>query len=158
MKTSLGPVWRVASRDSGPRERDFKRPKQQLVEENRAIGRRLRKAREAAELSQRKVAAALRENQSWVSKVEQGERRADLAEGVRLMRLYEVDANSILMPDLARGAQLVAENPKTRALGKGGKVIRPKFGGPRAGRGAQVETKPRATKPRQSKPKRKPKK
>ncbi len=146
----------MAPRDSGRRERDFKRPKQQLVQENRAIGSRLREAREAINMSQRKVAAALRENQSWVSKVEQGERRADLAEGVRLMRLYMVDANSILMPELARGAQLVADKFKGRDSSKGGKILRPTFSGPR-GRAAQASSK-RAQgkrKPAQSKPKRK---
>ncbi len=160
MKTWVGPVWRVASRDSGRLERDFKRPKQQLVDENRAIGKRLRKARELVKLSQRKVAAALRENRSWVSKVEQGERRADLAEGVRLMHLYEVDANSILMPELATGAQLAADKLRKRAAGKGGKVIRPQFRGPGAARarGSRARSKQRPAKPKSNQSKPKPKK
>ena len=74
------------ARDSETRrERGFKRPKKELADENKIIGQRLRAARDAKNLSQRTVAAILGENQSWVSKVEQGERRADLAEGARLV-------------------------------------------------------------------------
>jgi transcriptional regulator with XRE-family HTH domain len=42
--------------------------------------RLLRKCREDAELTQEDLADALGETQSWVSKVERGERRLDLVE------------------------------------------------------------------------------
>ncbi len=106
--------------------RELKRPKKELALENRAIGQRLRLAREALDMSQRKVAAALHENQSWVSKVEKGERRADLAEGARMIRLYKADPWAILLPDLTPfyGA-LAADKPTGQK--RGGKVVRPKY-------------------------------
>lgn len=130
--------------------KELKRPKADLAKENRAIGKRLRAAREQVELSQRQVAVALGENQSWVSKIEKGERRADLAEGTRLMRLYHVEPNSILMPEgvpkpLAppHGMALVADAPRARGR-RGGKVHRPKYRGPAAR--TQARRKPRGRK------------
>ncbi len=127
------------ARDSETRrERGFKRPKKELADENKIIGQRLRAARDAKNLSQRTVAAILGENQSWVSKVEQGERRADLAEGARLMRLYQVEPNVILMPEglskgrgrlhlVTDGASVAADRPSGRRRGK---VVRPRYRGP----------------------------
>lgn len=131
--------------------RDVKRPKADLAKENRAIGKRLRAAREAAHFSQRHVALVLGENQSWVSKIEKGERRADLAEGTRMMRLYRVEPNSILMPEglpklLARlpgGIGLAADAPRPKGR-RGGRTHRPKYRGPSARsqgkRGARKKT------------------
>lgn len=117
--------------------RDVKRPKGDLAKENRIIGKRLRAAREAAHFSQRQVALALGENQSWVSKIEKAERRADLAEGTRMMRLYRVEPNSILMPEglpkpfarLPDGIGLAADAPREKGR-RGGKTHRPKYRGP----------------------------
>jgi transcriptional regulator with XRE-family HTH domain len=137
---------RVARDPESRRERSFKRPKDELHEENKVIGQRLRAARDARHLSQRAVAAILGENQSWVSKVEQGERRADLAEGARMMRLYAVEPNAILMPEglakararsgFADGAGLAADRSGSRRRGK---VVRPRYRGPgaRSVRGAK---------------------
>jgi transcriptional regulator with XRE-family HTH domain len=119
--------------------RSVKRPKADLAKENRVIGTRLRAAREAAHLSQRQVALALGENQSWVSKIEKAERRADLAEGTRLMRLYRVEPNVILMPEgLPRAAAqpphgigLAADATRSNRR-RGGKTHRPKYRGPAA--------------------------
>lgn len=121
--------------------RAVKRPKADLAKENRAIGKRLRAAREAAHFSQRQVALVLGENQSWVSKIEKGERRADLAEGTRMMRLYRVEPNSILMPEGSRklsarltdGMALAADAPRSKGR-RGGRTHRPKYRGPAAAR------------------------
>ena len=131
--------------------RDVKRPKADLAQENRIIGTRLRAAREALHLSQRQVALALGENQSWVSKIEKAERRADLAEGTRLMRLYRVEPNSMLMPEglpkpfgrLSDGMGLAADAPRAKRR-RGGKTHRPRYRGP-AGR-AKARRKPRGRK------------
>lgn len=132
----------------GVRSKDVKRPKAELAEESRLIGERLRTAREGVKLSQRQVALVLGENQSWVSKIEKGERRADLAEGARMMRLYRVEPNTILMPEgpprpvgkLPPGFSLAAEAVRLR--GRRGKVHRPKYRGPRARPGAKAQRKP----------------
>lgn len=50
--------------------------------------RRLRRAREAAGLTQTQVARALGLSQSFVSKCESGERRVDVLELARLAALY----------------------------------------------------------------------
>jgi transcriptional regulator with XRE-family HTH domain len=142
---------RVARDSDGRRDRQFKRPKDELANESRVIGARLRAARQAAELSQREVAAKLGENQSWVSKVEQGERRADLAEGRRLMILYRVEPNAILMPEGfprgrpkltlvkdAVGAGRAADKP---GRARRGKVIRPSYRGPGPRRARKTQSK-----------------
>lgn len=120
--------------------REFKRPKQELAKENKAIGKRLRAARDAAHMSQRRVAAELGENQSWVSKVEQGERRADLAEGARMMKLYKAEPNAILMPEglpanlITTSGTLMdrAADSPSRKRPKGARTHRPKYRGPAA--------------------------
>lgn len=129
--------------------RDVKRPKADLAKENRTIGARLRAAREAAHLSQRQVALVLGENQSWVSKIEKAERRADLAEGTRMMRLYRVEPNAILMPEglpkpaaqPLHGMGLAADAPR-RKTRRGGKTHRPKYRGPAARSRARRKPRP----------------
>lgn len=51
----------------------------------------LRSAREAADLSQRDLAARLGVHHSWVAKVELGERRLDLIEFARYVRAVDGD-------------------------------------------------------------------
>lgn len=50
--------------------------------------KRLRQARTDSELSQIQVAKALRKPQSFVSKIESGERRLDFVEVQKLAKLY----------------------------------------------------------------------
>jgi len=55
-----------------------------------AFRKRLREAREKANLTQNDVASALKINQSIVSKCESGERRVDYVELKEFARLYEI--------------------------------------------------------------------
>ncbi|MEK7232285.1 MAG: helix-turn-helix transcriptional regulator [Elusimicrobiota bacterium] len=56
--------------------------------EHRDIVRKLREARVAAKLTQVEVASKLRKPQSFVSKMESGERRLDIIELRRMSKLY----------------------------------------------------------------------
>jgi len=53
-----------------------------------AVARLLRRYRQEAGIKQEDVAGSLRKPQSYVSKVESGERRVDLVELIQLLRLY----------------------------------------------------------------------
>lgn len=75
-----------------------------------ALRAELRAAREAAELSQRELAAKLRVPHSWVAKVESGERRIDLIEFFWLLAACGSDP----IPIAERLLKL------TRRKGKGG--------------------------------------
>jgi ribosome-binding protein aMBF1 (putative translation factor) len=55
-----------------------------------AFRKRLREAREQADLTQAEVASALQRKQSFVSKCESGERRVDFVELKEFARLYKV--------------------------------------------------------------------
>lgn len=55
----------------------------------KAFRKRLREAREAADLSQQDVADLLSKPQTWVSKNEAGERRVDAVELARLARVLK---------------------------------------------------------------------
>ncbi|MEX2206671.1 MAG: helix-turn-helix transcriptional regulator [Myxococcota bacterium] len=57
---------------------------------------RLRGARKAAGLSQAQAARRLRRPQSFLSKVESGERRVDIVELEELARVYRVDPADFL--------------------------------------------------------------
>jgi transcriptional regulator with XRE-family HTH domain len=65
-------------------------------DEYHAMLERLRQARETAGLTQAEVAQALRRPQSFVSKIESGERRLDPIELWHLARLYGVELASLL--------------------------------------------------------------
>ncbi len=56
----------------------------------------LRKARETAGLTQAEVAAKLNVYDSFLSKVESGERRIDVIELIQLLKLYGVDVTAFL--------------------------------------------------------------
>ena len=57
-------------------------------EEYQAFLSKLRKARKAAKLTQEEVAQRLRQPQSFVSKMESGERRLDAVELKAIARIY----------------------------------------------------------------------
>lgn len=62
----------------------------------REILERLKEARSKAGLKQTDVAKALKKPQSYISKIEAGERRLDPIELKQLAKLYDVKVSSIL--------------------------------------------------------------
>ncbi len=62
-------------------------------EEYRKIAGMLKKARLEAGLKQGEVAAKLKKPQSYISKIESGERRLDLLELKRLVKIYKKSAD-----------------------------------------------------------------
>ena len=62
----------------------------------RALLTALVEAREAAGLTQQQVADRLGRPQSFVSKVENGERRLDVVESIELCRLLGADASGLI--------------------------------------------------------------
>ena len=60
---------------------------------------RLREAREAAKLTQAQVAEMLGKPQSYVSKVESGERRIDPIELARIAKVYEREISYFVTDD-----------------------------------------------------------
>jgi ribosome-binding protein aMBF1 (putative translation factor) len=62
----------------------------------RAIGGEIRKARHAAGLTQRQLAARLRRSTSYVSRVELGARSITVAEFIRIARALRVDPVELL--------------------------------------------------------------
>lgn len=71
--------------------------------------RRLKQARKAAGLRQAQVAQRLGVPQSYVAKVEGGERRLEVLEFIRLARVLEIDPAQ-LVAEMA-GVLLVEDNP-----------------------------------------------
>ena len=59
------------------------------TKEYRKVVERLRKARQGAGLKQVEVASRLGKPQSYVSKIEQGERRLDIAELKKIADIYK---------------------------------------------------------------------
>ena len=85
----------------------------------REVVRGLCAARVRAGLTQTAAGRALGQSQSWMSKVESGERRVDVVELVDLAALYRCAVGSLL--------------PRPRALRRPGRSGRPRVG--RASRG-----------------------
>jgi transcriptional regulator with XRE-family HTH domain len=56
----------------------------------------LREAREEAGFTQEEIAACLRRPQSYISKYESGERRLDVIEFLRIVKVLKLDACEIL--------------------------------------------------------------
>ncbi len=65
------------------------------------IGQQLRQLRETRGLPLRKVAAALDIDQSVLSKIERGERRATKAQIPHIARIFEVDEKELLLSYLS---------------------------------------------------------
>lgn len=65
------------------------------------IGQQLRQLRETRGLPLRKVAAALDIDQSVLSKIERGERRATKAQILHIARIFEVDEKELLLSYLS---------------------------------------------------------
>jgi transcriptional regulator with XRE-family HTH domain len=65
---------------------------------HRPIGQSLRRARLAARLSQADLARALGQPQSWVSKIELGERPLALAEALQILDVIEPGWSAALAP------------------------------------------------------------
>lgn len=61
-----------------------------------SVIRRLRRARLEMGLTQEEVAEKFGKPQSFISKIESGERRLDISELKRLIRLYRKDIKTIL--------------------------------------------------------------
>ncbi len=64
--------------------------------EYKRIIEKLKQARKAAGLTQEEVAAKLEKPQSFVSKIESGERRIDVVELSKLAALYGLSINSVI--------------------------------------------------------------
>lgn len=64
--------------------------------EYKAILRRLKKARKKSGLTQTEIARKLGKPQSFISKVENGERRLDIIELKHIARLYKMDIKELL--------------------------------------------------------------
>ena len=79
------------------------------VETNKAIGRCLRNERKARKLQQQDVAAAMGRPQSFVSKLENGERKFVLAEIFAYARALGMSAHDLL--DDVEGALTLPESP-----------------------------------------------
>ena len=63
----------------------------------KTIGQQLRELREKSELPLRKVAAAIDIDQSILSKIERGERRASREQIIRLAQLFKVSQKEMLI-------------------------------------------------------------
>ena len=64
--------------------------------EYKAVLRKLKKARKKLGLTQVEIAKRLDKPQSFVSKIENGERRLDIIELKHVARLYKVDVKDLL--------------------------------------------------------------
>ena len=65
-------------------------------QEYRAILRKLKKARKKSGFTQTEIAKKLGNPQSFISKIENGDRRLDVIELKRLANLYKVDIKELL--------------------------------------------------------------
>ena len=61
--------------------------------EHKHLVEQLKKARKEAGLDQRKVAKLLGKTQSYVSKIESGQRRIDIVQLKRFVKIYKKDLN-----------------------------------------------------------------
>lgn len=64
--------------------------------EYKAVLRKLKKSRKKSGLTQAEIAKTLGKPQSFMSKVENGERRLDIIELKHIARLYKVSVNDLL--------------------------------------------------------------
>ena len=66
------------------------------TKEYKTILRRLKKARKKSGLTQTEIAKKLGKPQSFISKIENGERRLDIIELKKIAKLYKLDVKDIL--------------------------------------------------------------
>ena len=66
------------------------------AKEYRAILKKLKKARNKSGLTQTEIARRLGKPQSFISKIENGERRLDIIELKKITKLYKANINDIL--------------------------------------------------------------
>lgn len=71
-------------------------PKSIHSSEYKTVIKKLREAREAAGLTQAEAAEKLGKPQSYISKIERGERRIDIVELTKILAIYNTDLKSIL--------------------------------------------------------------
>lgn len=64
--------------------------------EYKTVIRKLREAREAAGLTQQEAAKKLSKPQSYISKIERGERRTDIVELSKIAKLYNLNVTELL--------------------------------------------------------------
>ena len=64
--------------------------------EYKAILQKLKKARKKSGLTQTEIAKKLGKPQSFISKIENGERRLDIIELKKMLKLYKIDIKDIL--------------------------------------------------------------
>ncbi|GAH70322.1 unnamed protein product [marine sediment metagenome] len=69
-------------------------------ENHRYIIKRLKKARKEADLSQKQVAKILHKTQSYISKIESGQRRIDIVQLKELARIYKKSLNFFIKKDV----------------------------------------------------------
>lgn len=68
-------------------------PKSIFSKEHTYLVRRLRKARQDIGFEQAKVAKMLNKSQSYVSKIESGQRRVDIVQLKKFAKIYKKDLN-----------------------------------------------------------------
>jgi transcriptional regulator with XRE-family HTH domain len=64
--------------------------------EYKTVIRKLREVREAAGLTQQEVAEKLVKPQSYISKIERGERRLDIIELSKIAKFYKISLDSLI--------------------------------------------------------------
>jgi len=70
--------------------------KEQAAQIRKQIGKRLKEARNALNYTQEEAAGLLNSTQWYVSRIENGSRRIDIAELIELANIYEIDLDDLI--------------------------------------------------------------